>query len=131
MRRYRVEIDSSDKSWWRVNVLIYAAATNAKGEQTDFASVNDKVCNPTGDPFKFNSKPERSPQKRTTRLECSTEDNLTLYLNVVPHTLPEHRKTPAKNRYVAHLNVWCDDKLILKEDLSVDGWGGMSRIIKL
>ncbi len=118
MSDYRIEIESHERAWSQMQVVMIARVLNASGEVQGYFSIEDLPEVP-------------NPQGRTTRLHCSAGTGLALYLYIIPHTLPETRDIYDTPPLQATLTLYQGATRKLHQTLEVNPWGGLSRIFHL
>lgn len=122
---YNVELSTSEKQWWRYNVVITAAGFDAKGNRTGYYSLNEH----RGDVGADNAMLSQMPRKRALHLECGACHKLDLYLYIIPHTLPECRDIEDAKPFDVALKISLGDSRIVDKKLRVNPWGGTSQHI--
>lgn len=127
MKHYKVELESHDREWWRVDIAISATGLDANGRQQSFASVIDSAPKPL-----LEQAPARGGGKRhTTKVECEAEGKLSLHINIIPHALPEDKEHVQSDSCKAKLKVLEEGEVILNRELKVNMWGGVRLAIEL
>lgn len=75
--------------------------------------------------------PSTSELPYTARLEGPYGEQPELYLYIIPHTLPATNDIYDCPTLRAELTIRRGDKRLLCEELTINPWGGLSRIIRL
>ena len=117
---FNISIDSDYKELWRYN-LAFIGEVAVAGKRVDVVRHLDEVAS-VGDNLKV--APQGYNPNRNVEIESAEGESLTLYIYVIPHTLPRENTT----RDIAPLNmsliVEHGTTQVLKRWVEINPWSG-------
>ena len=127
MSPYFITIECSYDEFWRYNLAITGAVMVA-GKRVEFLSLLDEVA-PVCSDLKVAPKDYNRP---TTRLITTKEgEELTLYIYIVPHTLPMSRTVDECKHFELHVNIKHGDVTLYNRRHEINQWSGDNIEIKI
>ena len=117
---FNISIESDYKELWRYNLALIGEVTVA-GERVDVVRHLDEVAS-VGDNLKV--APQGYNPNRNIKIESAEGESLTLYIYVIPHTLPSTDSTADAEVFNMSLVVSHGSKVILKRQLEINPWSG-------
>ena len=118
---FEIEVCCRDAAWWQYNVAFTAACYDQEGLRIGFASSESHMAD-----VGSNAEP-LSVKNREVKLETMPCDHLELYLYIIPHSLPEERLIERTKPFDLTLKTSYNGKLVRKELIKVNRWGGLSQ----
>ena len=126
-RKYEVSIRTTYNQAWRYNIYMLCGESDADGKSLHVVPVQSKVAS-VGDNLRV--APAGFDGARELNATLDAEQNVEVYVYVVPHTLPSdtdpRQTTPFKMRIkitadreeiyntIHHINQWAGDSIALK-----------------
>lgn len=127
MAGFTIKIDCNDDAFWRYNYVVMCSVRRG-GEEVEFLKHRSEIA-PVG--AELREKPKGYSAERGVELRSADADELTLYIYVIPHTLPRENST----RDIAPLNmsliVEHGTKTILKRWVEINPWSGENLELRL
>lgn len=80
---------------------------------------------------KFEGRPTLEELPYSAHMKAPYHEAATLYLYIIPHTLPLTRDIYDTPGLPATLTLRLDNRRLLHEEISANPWGGYSRLIRL
>lgn len=127
MAGYTIRIDCNDDAFWRYNYVVMCSVCRG-GEEVEFLKHRSEVA-PVG--AELRERPEGYNPARGVELHSADADELTLYIYVIPHTLPRENAT----RDIAPLNMLLQvdhgTTQVLKRRVEINPWSGENLELRL
>lgn len=120
MTPFTVSIECDYEGFWRYNYVVMGSVMCA-GEEVDFIKHRSEVA-PVG--AELREMPLGYSNERGVKLVSKEGDKLTLYIYVIPHTLPSTDSTADAEVFNMSLVVSHGSKVILKRQLEINPWSG-------
>ena len=120
MAGFTIRVDCKDDAFWRFNYVVMCSVRRG-GNEVEFLKHRSEIA-PVG--AELREKPKGYNAERGVVLSSTDAEELTLYIYVIPHTLPRENTT----RDIAPLNmsliVEHGTKTILKRWVEINPWSG-------
>lgn len=127
MAVFTINVECNDRDFWRFNYVVMCSVRR-DGEEVEFLKHRDEVA-PVG--AELRELPAGYNPERGVTLKSVDADELTLYIYVIPHTLPRENST----RDIAPLNMSLivdhGIKTILKRHVEINPWSGENLELRL
>lgn len=123
-----IEIESPYEELWRYNIDLTGEVTDAGGRRVEYIRRSDDIA-PVGSALE--TPPAGRPADRDVRIETAAGEGLTLYIYVIPHTLPRERAVEAARPFVLHVRIGRGEEILYDRRLSINQWSGDNIEIKL
>lgn len=122
-QKYKVEVTSTFEGWWRYNVALMAGCFDARDRRTGFARGESHIASVGAN---LREIPLGVNPAHTATLETEPCDHLTLYIYVIPHTLPADNEIDATRPFDIRVKITCGDRLISRQEIAINQWSGAS-----
>ena len=126
MECFHVAIYSDYEEFWRYNLII-TGATYLQGETQNFIKYVDEVATVGSNLAEMPQGYSRSPK---LELEFEGGDAITLYIYVLPHTMPRTRLTNESKPFELHTTLSRGSEILYNRRHSVAQWVGDNIEIK-
>lgn len=123
-----MELTCTFEAWWRYNIALMGCCFDTAEVRTDFISVTDTIA-AVG--TNLSACPPDYPTTRKTVLVSAPCDHLTLYVYIIPHTLPANRAVDAGQPFEVNLRIFYGEQLLRTEIIPVNQWSGTSAELHL
>ena len=127
MHPYTIEFECSYKELWRYNITITGGVFN-HGTKEEFISYSDEVA-PVGS--KLSSPPKGYSPSRDICLTTASGDSLTLYIYVVPNTIPMSRVVGDAPTFECLVRISHGSDIVYHKIHNINQWSGDNIEIKL
>ena len=127
MYPYRIDIESSFKEFWRYNVVITGVITH-KGKRVTFISHSDDIA-PIGS--KLTAPPAGCEPNRKIHLSTAYGDSITLYIYIVPHTIPSTNRVADTPPFDCTISISQEECPMFSRTYKINQWSGENIVIKL
>ena len=124
---FNISIESDYKELWRYNLALIGEVAVA-GERVDVVRHLDEVAS-VGDNLKV--APQGYNPNRNVEIESAEGESLTLYIYVLPHSLPITRVTKECGPFELRVSVKHGDEVVYNRRLEVNQWSGDNIELKL
>lgn len=125
---FSIEINSDYEELWRYNIALTGEVTDTGGKRTGYVKHASEVA-PVGSNLK--AAPEGYVAKRDIRISTAVGAALTLYIYVIPHTLPRERVVDQARPFTLHVRIGHGGETLYDRRLSINQWSGDNIEIKL
>lgn len=122
-----ISIDTDFEEFWRYN-LVVMASIKRDGEQVELLKYKSEIA-PVG--AELTAKPSNYPKDRGVRLKCEAGDSLTLYIYVIPHTLPSDKYVRYAPPYELSVRVKRGNSNIYSHRHMINQWSGENLIVDI
>jgi hypothetical protein len=126
MQPFKLLVECNFAEFWRYNLFI-TGATFLSGERTNFIKYVDEVA-PVGS--NLAEPPRAYSRKPKLELEFENCDAVTLYIYVLPHTMPRTRETNEAKPFELHTTLNRGDEVLYNRRHSIAQWVGDNIEIK-
>lgn len=126
MATFSLTIECNFAEFWRYNLIVTGAKLQGQ-ERVGMINHIDSVA-PVGS--NLSEKPRGYARKPKTELEFGGCDALTLYIYVLPHTMPRTRLTDEARPFELHITLSRDGEIIYNRRHMVAQWVGDNIEIK-
>ena len=123
---FNISIESDYKELWRYNLALIGEVTVA-GERVDVVRHLDEVAS-VGDNLKV--APQGYNPNRNVEIESAEGESLTLYIYVIPHTLPLSRAVEECRPFDMRVTIKHGDNTIYNRHHEINQWSGDNIEIK-
>ena len=120
MSPFRIDIESSFKEFWRYNIAI-TGYIYSKGQAVTFISHSDEIA-PVGSNLK--EPPAGYNTHRKIELSTVAGDSITLYIYIVPHTLPSAQLIIDAPPFECKISISQEECVIISNTYSINQWSG-------
>ncbi|MBR5853020.1 MAG: hypothetical protein IKY74_02340 [Alistipes sp.] len=131
MKGYLVKISCDFEEFWRYNLVVMGSVLSG-GEQSELIKYRSDVA-AVGD--NLLAKPEDYDEGRSRVELRSTEgvdaDALTLYIYIIPHTLPRTEIVSETKDFEFRVEVLHDDSRVYAHTFEVNQWSGDNIVIRV
>ena len=131
MKGYLVKISCDFEEFWRYNLVVMGSVLSG-GEQSELIKYRNDVA-AVGD--NLLAKPEDYDEGRSRVELRSTEgvdaDALTLYIYIIPHTLPRTEIVSETKDFEFRVEVLHDDSRVYAHTFEVNQWSGDNIVIRV
>lgn len=125
---FSIEISSDYEELWRYNIALTGEVTDSDGRRTDYVKHASEVA-PVGSSLK--AAPEGYVEDRNISISTAAGTALTLYIYVIPHTLPRQRVVDEARPFTLHVSIERAGERLYDRRLSINQWSGDNIEIKL
>ncbi len=127
MAPYTITIECKYSEFWRYNLAI-TGAVMAEGERKEWISYLDEVAQVGAN---FTECPTSYNRPQSIILNTGEGDALTLYIYVLPHSLPITRVTKECGPFELRVSVKHGDEVVYNRRMEVNQWSGDNIELKL
>lgn len=127
-QRFEIEVWSASKDFWRYNITLLCGCFDAAGSRTGIVSAERRR---TDAEQRSQAAPGTRAADEPLKLVTEPCDRITLYVYLVPHTLPESRDIYESPPFEFHVRVTGGGRTLYDCDLPVNQWSGASAAIDL
>ena len=120
MANFSISIESKFKELWRYNIIVMASVVSA-GKQIELLKHCSEIA-PVGSELK--DPPANYKANRDITLHGNGGDEITLYIYVIPHTLPKKKSVSSTPPFEMVVSVNCDTDIVYKHRYMVNQWSG-------
>ena len=120
MANFTISIESDFQELWRYNIIVMANVMR-DGEQCEVLKHCSEIA-PVGAELK--SPPEGYTPDRTIQLTSTDADALTLYIYIIPHTLPTEQIVRFAQPFELDVKVKHGSRIAYKHRYMVNQWSG-------
>lgn len=125
---FSIEISSDYKELWRYNISLTGEVADRDGRRTEYVGHASEVA-PVGSSLK--AAPAGYDPDRRISIVTGAGERLTLYIYVIPHTLPQQRIVDQARPFELHVRIGRSGETLYDRRLSVNQWSGDNIEIKL
>lgn len=125
---FDISVCSQFDGWWRYNVILMCGCLDNEGERLDFVSTESHIANVGAN---LERKPDDVDLLRNIELSTVACHSATLYIYIIPHTLPMQRSVSESTPFEVDIKITCGDKSILSEKRAINQWSGASIMLNL
>lgn len=127
--RFHIEIASRYEELWRYNIELTGQTADSHGNRLEYLSASRFVA-PVGSNLK--ASPEGySPEQRDIRIDTGPGESLTLYIYVIPNTLPAERTVDLVKPFTLDVRISHGEEMLCDRHLSINQFSGDNIEIKL
>lgn len=127
MAGFTIEVACNDRDFWRYNYVVMCSVRRG-GEEVEFLKHRDEVA-PVG--TELRKIPKGYNPERGVTLRSADAEELTLYIYVIPHTLPRENTTRDVAPLDMLLRVDHGTTTILKRHVEINPWSGENLELRL
>lgn len=127
MQPYTIILDSDFSELWRYNIVVMCSALHA-GAEVEFLKHSSEIA-PVG--AELREIPRGYSANRRVELRTQPADALTLYIYVMPHTLPMTTDVAEAKPFEMVVEVLHGKEQILRKRVEVNQWSGENIEINL
>ena len=127
MTPYTIYIECNDERFWRYNLAVTGEVTH-NGQRVEFIKYLDEVA-PVGS--NLPQIPDSYSRPSRITIECKAGDALTLYIYVIPHTLPQTREVSTGNDFELRATVRQGNAILYNRHHVINPWVGNNIEVKL
>ena len=120
MAFFTVSIESDFYDLWRYNIVVMASVMR-DGEQTEVLKHRSEIA-PVG--AELQMKPLDYNPDRAIHLQSGEADALTLYIYIIPHTLPEEQDVRITRPFELDVKVKYGGRIVFKHRYMINQWSG-------
>lgn len=120
MAVFTISIESNFRDLWRYNTIVMANVMR-DGEQVEILKHLCEVA-PVGSELTY--PPEDYDENRKIKLQSVEADALTLYIYIIPHTLPEEQDVRITRPFELDVKVKCGGRIVFKHRYMINQWSG-------
>lgn len=120
MAFFTVSIESDFYDLWRYNIVVMASVTR-DGEQTEVLKHRSEIA-PVG--AELQMKPLDYNPDRAIHLQSGEADALTLYIYIIPHTLPTEYLVRLAPPFELDVKVKYGTRIAFKHRYMINQWSG-------
>ena len=120
MANFTISIESNFPDLWRYNIVVMASVMR-DGEQTEVLKHRSEIA-PVG--AELQTRPEGYNPDRTVQLISKEADALTLYIYIIPHTLPKEQVVRFAPPFELDVKVKHGSRIAFKHRYMVNQWSG-------
>lgn len=125
---FSIEISSDYEELWRYNIALTGEVVDSEGQRTDYVKHASEAA-PVGSSLE--AAPEGYAKQRDIRIATAAGTALTLYIYVIPHTLPRQRVVDEARPFTLHVRIAHGAEMLYDRRLSINQWSGDNIEIKL
>ena len=125
---FSIAISSRFEGWWRYNAALMCGCFDAADQRIGFVSAESHVADVGSG---LTARPSEIAPDRRLVLETPPCDHAILYIDVVPHALPESNDIDATKPFALDLQIACDGEPLRNEQLPINQWSGISLELRL
>ncbi len=120
MATFTLTIECNSKEFWRYNVIVSAVTNLDNGQATFLKHVDEvaPVCSNLSELPKSYCRPVKSV------LEFESGEHITLYIYVIPHTMPNERLIANISRPELHVVLKCASETLYNRRHCISPWSG-------
>ena len=122
-----ITIDTNFDEFWRYN-LVVMASIKRDGEQVELLKERSEIA-PVG--AELTSPPANYPTDRKVVLKGEIADSLTLYIYVIPHTLPSDKYVRFAQPFELDVRVKHGNRNIYTHRHMINQWSGENLIVDI
>ncbi|MDE6861781.1 MAG: hypothetical protein K2J31_03415 [Alistipes sp.] len=126
--RFSIEISSDYEELWRYNIALTGEVTDIDGQRTEYIKHASEVAT-VGSSLK--AAPAGYDKERRISICTGAGAALTLYIYVIPHTLPRQRIVDQARPFTLHVCIDHGAQRLYDRRLSINQWSGDNIEIKL
>ena len=127
MAKYKIAFSCAFKEFWRYN--LYITGKVFRGDEcVEFIDHSDIIAE-VGTPL--TTTPVVYNRKRTTTINTTDGDALTLYIYIVANTLPKTNRIAEAPPFECSVRISNDEQQIFERRYKVDQWSGNNIEIKI
>ena len=127
MQPYTITLECDFSEFWRYNLIVQGQVTN-QGEPCNYFDHSDVVA-PVGS--NLPQIPDSYSRPSRITIECKAGDALTLYIYVIPHTLPQTREVSTGNDFELRATVRQGNTILYNRHHVINPWVGNNIEVKL
>lgn len=120
MANFTITIESDFYDLWRYNIVVMASVIQG-GEQTEVLKHRSEIA-PVG--AELQMKPLDYNPDRTIELQSGEADALTLYIYIIPHTLPKEQVVRFAPPFELDVKVKYGTRIAFKHRYMINQWSG-------
>lgn len=120
MAVFTISIESNFRDLWRYNTIVMANVMR-DGEQVEILKHLCEVA-PVGSELTY--PPEDYDENRKIKLQSVEADALTLYIYIIPHTLPEEQDVRITRPFELDVKVKYGGRIVFKHRYMINQWSG-------
>lgn len=120
MANFTISIESNFPDLWRYNIVVMASVMQG-GEQVEVLKHRSEIA-PVG--AELQSPPEGYNQDRNILLSSMEADGLTLYIYIIPHTLPKEQVVRFAPPFEFDVKVKHGSRIAFKHRYMINQWSG-------
>ena len=120
MANFTISIESDFQDLWRYNIVVMASVMR-DGEQCEILKHCSEIA-PVG--AELQMPPEGYNPDRTIQLTSKEADALTLYIYIIPHTLPKEQVVRFAPPFELDVKVKHGSRIAFKHRYMVNQWSG-------
>ncbi len=120
MQPYTIILDSDFSELWRYNIVVMCSILR-DGEEVEFLKHSSEIA-PVG--AELREIPRGYTTNRKVELRSQEATALTLYIYVMPHTLPMTTDVGAAQPFEMSLEVFRGAEQLLRKRVEVNQWSG-------
>ena len=121
--RFHIEVASRYEELWRYNIELTGQTADSGGSRLEYISASSFVA-PVG------SKLEAAPE-RDIGIDTEPAESLTLYIYVIPNTLPTERTVDLVKPFTLDVRISRGEEMLYDRHLSINQFSGDNIEIKL
>ena len=125
---FKVEITSDFADFLRYNVAVTCGCFDENDERISFVSAEDTIA-PVGSALV--AAPKGRNAKRVISFATDECHHLLMYIYLIPYTLPAGRDISDYKPFALNVRVMRGQRVVLKEQYSVNQWSGASIELKV
>ncbi|MCX4261800.1 MAG: hypothetical protein OSJ31_02735 [Alistipes sp.] len=127
--RFHIEVASRYEELWRYNIELTGQTADSGGSRLEYISASSFVA-PVGS--KLEAAPEGySPAGRDIGIDTEPAESLTLYIYVIPNTLPTERTVDLVKPFTLDVRISRGEEMLYDRHLSINQFSGDNIEIKL
>ncbi len=126
--KYTVRIECRAEEGWRYNLAALAGALDEAGNRIGYSAAESHVADVGSS---LEAPPPNQPTAHDLKIETVPCERLTLYLYVVPHSLPRDNEIGIHHSFPLSVQILYGSEVALQQEFPVNPWGGASVEIKL
>ena len=127
MKHFTIKLESDFSELWRYNIVVMCSVLR-DGEEVEFLKHTSEVA-PVGSELR--EIPRGYSPNRTIELHTAAATNLTLYIYVVPHTLPMTTAVADAESFEMVVEVLHGEEHSYRKRVEVNQWSGENLEITL
>ena len=120
MQPFTIIFDSEFSELWRYNIVVMCSVLH-NGEEVEFLKHSSEIA-PVG--AELREIPRGYNANRRIELHTQPADALTLYIYVMPHTLPMTTDVSAAQPFEMSLEIFHGAEQVLRKRVEVNQWSG-------
>jgi hypothetical protein len=127
MTPYTIYIECDNEHFWRYNIAVTGEVTQG-GQRVEFIKYLDEVA-PVGS--NLPQRPDNYSRPSRITIDCKAGDALTLYIYVIPHTLPLSREVGTGIDFELRATIRQGNTILYNRHHIVNPWVGNNIEIRL